>query len=119
MANEQYRFDFAEYNGKVPMIDFLESLSDKDAAKVLVYIEKLIELLNVNSMPNQKLSKYIDDGIFELRVTLKNVISRSFYFFMEDKNIIFTHGFIKKTQTTPSNEINKAIKIRNNYMSKI
>ena len=98
---------------------FLDSLNAKDKAKIKVYIDKLVELLNIAAFPNQKLSKYLRDGIFELRVNLKNTTSRNLYFFMSDKNIIFTHGFIKKTDKTPENEINKAIKIKEIYRNRI
>jgi phage-related protein len=37
---------------------------------------------------------------------------------MFSKNIIFTHGFIKKTGKTPNSEIEKAIKIKEYYRSK-
>ena len=54
----------------------------------------------------------MDDGIFELRVIFANRISRSFYFYESGKQIIFTHGFIKKKQKTPKSEIEKAKSIR-------
>ncbi|MBI5183020.1 MAG: type II toxin-antitoxin system RelE/ParE family toxin [Nitrospinae bacterium] len=56
--------------------------------------------------------KNIEDGIFELRVSLENRISRSFYFYEFEKQIIFTHGFIKKEQKTLKNEIERAKFIR-------
>jgi phage-related protein len=75
----------------------------------------LIELLNINQFPSQKLSKYIRDGIFELRVNLKNKTSRSLFFFMSERKIIFTHGFIKKTEKIPNSEIEQAIRIKEYY----
>ena len=81
-------------------------------------MDKLIELLSINTYPNQKLSSHIEDGIFELRVKLKNRISRSFFFFSINKMIIFTNGFIKKTIKTPRNEIDKAKRIRDYWRNK-
>ncbi|MEK7332727.1 MAG: type II toxin-antitoxin system RelE/ParE family toxin, partial [Nitrospirota bacterium] len=60
----------------------------------------------------ENLSKHLDNGIFELRVSFENRISRSFYFYEADKQIIFTHGFIKKEQKTPKSELEKAKIIR-------
>ncbi|MBI5681815.1 MAG: type II toxin-antitoxin system RelE/ParE family toxin [Deltaproteobacteria bacterium] len=108
----KFTYDFAEVNGKVAMLDFLDSLSIKERAKIFAYIEKLVELKNSGIQPKEKLSKHLEDGIFELRVSFENRISRSFYFYEAEKQIIFTHGFVKKEQKTPKNEIEKAKSIR-------
>ena len=71
--------------------------------------------LIIETFPKRKLSKYLKDGIFELRIKLLNTISRSLYFFIEGKTIIFTHGFIKKTEKTPNSEIEKAKFIKKLY----
>ena len=108
----KFTYDFAEINGKVPMIEFLDSLSIKERAKIFAYIEKLVELKNSGIQPKENLSKHLEDGIFELRVSFENRISRSFYFYESEKQIIFTHGFVKKKQKTPKSEIEKAKSIR-------
>lgn len=113
--NTEYRYDFASVDSKIPMIEFIESLNLKEQAKIKANIDKLVELLNQKNYPNEKLSKYLSDGIFELRVKFINRISRSFYFFMDDKMIIFTHGYIKKTEKTDSKEIEKAKQIKAAY----
>jgi phage-related protein len=108
-----YTYDFAEISGKIPMIEFLDSLAVKERAKIFANIEKLIELKSNGIAPKENLSKYLADGIFELRVSFDNRISRSLYFYESKRQIIFTHGFIKKAQKTPPGEIDKAIAIRN------
>ncbi|HPI21492.1 MAG TPA: type II toxin-antitoxin system RelE/ParE family toxin [Candidatus Kapabacteria bacterium] len=113
-----FDYDFAEYNGKTVMYDFLNELDEFDRAKIIANMDKLVELLSINPYPNQKLSSHIEDGIFELRVKLKNRISRSFFFFAIGKMIIFTNGFIKKTIKTPRNEIDKAKRIRDYWRNK-
>ena len=111
----KFTYDFAEVNGKVPMIEFLDSLSDKERAKIFAYIEKLVELKNSRMQPKENLSKHLEDGIFELRVSFENRILRSFYFYEAEKQIIFTHGFVKKEQKTPNNEIETAKAIRKSW----
>ncbi len=111
----EFTYNFAEYNNRVPMIDFINSLSEKEQAKIYLYIHKLIEFKNNNIKIPERLSKQITDGIFELRVDFENRISRNLYFYEHNKEIIFTNGFIKKTRTTPKSEISKAIKIKNYY----
>jgi len=110
-----FKFDFAKYNNTIPMIDFLESLSIKERALIYKNIEKLIEYKNRNFNLSNKFTKPLRDGIFELKVELKNKTSRSLYFYEKNQMIIFTHGFIKKTQKTPSKEIEKAKKIMEVY----
>jgi phage-related protein len=112
-----FKAKFASYNEKVPFQDFLESLTDNEKAEVLVAIDKLLELKNSNIRISSKLSKYLKEGIFELRVKHLTRISRSLYFFVKDQKLIFTNGFIKKSDKTPINEIEKALKIMNNYKS--
>ena len=53
-------------------------------------------------------SKYLEDGIFELRGKVGNNISRVMYFFYVGNRIILTNGFIKKTQKTPRKELELA-----------
>lgn len=108
----KFTYEFAKINGKVPMIEFLESLSIKERAKIFVYIDKLVELKSIGIQPKENLSKHVDDGIFELRVSFENRIARSFYFYESEKKIIFTHGFLKKSQKIPKNEIERAKSIR-------
>ena len=108
----KFTYDFAEINGRVPMIEFLDGLSLKERAKIFVYINKLVELKSSGIQPKENLSKYLDDGIFELRVSFENRISRSFYFYKSEKQIVFTHGIIKKSQRMPKAEIERAKSIR-------
>ena len=60
-------------------------------------------------------SKMLDDGIFEIRCTVGNNITRVVYIFYYEGKIILTNGFVKKTQKTPRKEIDKAESIRKQY----
>ena len=112
---KNFKFDFAKVNGSVPMIDFLESLSAKERALIYKNIQKLLEYKNNNFSLSDKFTKPLRDGIFELKVDLQNKTSRSLYFYEKDQMIIFTNGFIKKSQKTPQKEIEKALKIKEAY----
>ena len=105
-----YNIKFYESeNGKEPVKEFLESLDTKMKAKAL----REITLLRDNGRElREPHCKYIEKGIFELRIKFSSNISRIFYFFYVDNNIILTNGFIKKTQKTPQREIQKAIKYK-------
>ena len=112
MLMKKYSYDFAQYGDFVPMIDFLESLSIKERALIYKSMEKLIEFKSNNYSLSDKFSKPLEDGIFELKVELQNTTSRNLYFYEKDKMIVFTNGFIKKSQKTPRKEIEKAKMIR-------
>ena len=60
-------------------------------------------------------SKYLEDGIFELRIKFASDITRIFYFFFCNNKIVLTNGFVKKTTKTPANELKKAKKYKHEY----
>ena len=102
-------------NGKKPFDEFINDLDEKHRAKVLKNLKLLQMKGNMLGMP---FSKPLRDGIFELRTQYHDGISRVCYFFVYNKKIILTHGFIKKTEKTPNSEINKAIKYMNDYLAR-
>ena len=111
-AQPPYTYDFAKVDDKIPMIEFLDSLNVRERAKVFASIEKLIELKNAGLSPKENISKHLTNGIFEMRVGFENRIARALFFYQEDRKIIFSHGFVKKTQKTPVSEIQRTIAIR-------
>jgi len=80
-------------------------------------IDWVIGLVQVLEIIPSKFFRHIEgsEGIFEIRVMIRRNIFRMFYFFDEDKLIILLHGFQKKTQKTPKNEITKAKRLREEY----
>ena len=63
-------------------------------------------------------SKYLGDGIFELRVNFSSDTSRILYFFFSEGKIILTNGFMKKTQKIPRVEFEKALRYKNDYINR-
>jgi phage-related protein len=111
-------FDIEFYkttNDECPVQEFLDSLNHKMRVKILRIILLLEEHGNELREPY---SKSLGDEIFELRIKQGSNITRILYFFMIGKKIILTNGFIKKTQKTPQNEIDKAQKYRDDYMKR-
>ena len=62
-----------------------------------------------------KFVKYICDGLYKLRTEYNGNIYRVFFIFDEGKIVVLFNGFQKKTRNTPSNEIAKALKIKEEY----
>jgi len=90
---------------------FIEKLSPKELAK-LDYIISLLE--TSNRMP-VKFIRYIRDGLFELRMEYEGNNYRVFFIFDRNCMVIIFNGFQKKTEKTPENEINIAMKIKEAY----
>ena len=99
-------------DGSAPVEDFLDSLTPKMRNKAVRSLELLEEFGNKLREPN---SSPIGDGLFELRIKFSSDITRIFYFFYIGKKIVLTNGFIKKTQKTPSSEIELARKYKSDY----
>lgn len=100
-------------DGTVPVQDFLDSLSKGMKAKLL----QTISILGERGYGlREPYSKPLQDGIFELRAQFGGNISRVLYFFVIKGRAILTHGFIKKTQKTPQNEIERAKRYREDYL---
>ena len=55
------------------------------------------------------------DGLYEIRIEYQSNIYRVFCCFDKGKLIVLLNGFQKKTKKTPSNEIEKAMRIKNEY----
>lgn len=95
-----------------PVLEFINTLETKLRAKVFRDLSLLQEKGNNLRYPY---SEHLDDGIFELRTILGSNIVRNLYFFVVGQKIIVTHGFRKKTQKTPAQQIEKAKSIRDDY----
>jgi phage-related protein len=56
-------------------------------------------------------------GLYEVRVEVGSDIYRVFCFFDKGQLIILVNGFQKKTQKTPTNEIELAEKLKKQYFN--
>jgi len=98
--------------GKIPVYDFINELPLKIRAKAFASLKILSEYGNQLREPY---SKYIDNGIFELRIKFSTDITRIFYFFIQDNRIILTNGYIKKQNKLDRSEFDKAVKAKTDY----
>ncbi len=71
-------------------------------------------VISVQRIPT-KFFKHLEDGIYEIRIEVGSNIYRIFTFFDDNKLVILSHGFQKKTQKTPKKEIERAKKLRKDY----
>lgn len=103
-------------NGNSPIEEFLDSLTGKQAQKVL-WILQLVEELDV--VPRQYFKKLADsEGVWEVRIQFGNDIFRLLGFFESGTLLILTNGFAKKTQKTPPQEIALAVRRKEEYLTR-
>jgi phage-related protein len=93
--------------------DFFVLLNDKVKSKIIWTLELIEE---IEKVPETYL-KHIENtnGLYEVRIQKGNDIYRIFCFFDKGNLIILTNGFQKKTQKTPRKEIDKALRIKQEY----
>jgi phage-related protein len=57
------------------------------------------------------------DALYEIRIQFGSDIFRIFCFFDKEQLVVLANGFQKKTQKTPQKEIDKALKIKEEYFN--
>jgi len=103
-------------NGISPVEEFLDSLTGKQAQKVL-WVLRLVEELDV--VPRQYFKKLVDsEGVWEVRIQFGNDIFRLLGFFDGGALLILTNGFAKKTQKTPPQEIALAVRRKEEHLAR-
>lgn len=106
---------YEKTDGTEPAKDFVLSLDKKMQAKMY----KTIKMLEDNGYAlREPYSKSLNDGIFELRAKVGSDISRVMYFFVVGNRAVLTNGFIKKTQKTPTKEIERAKRYRKDFLER-
>jgi phage-related protein len=93
--------------------DFYKELDLKVKEKV----KHVLELIKqVDRVPEKFLAPMTGyDGLFEVKIEYQSNIYRIFCCFDEGKLIILFNGFQKKTQKTPKNELEKAMRLKKEY----
>ena len=105
---------FKTDTGNEPVRDWLKELS-RDDCKVIG-----TDILTVQyAWPVGKpLVDHLGDGLWEVRSRLDNRLARTL-FAMVDQEIVLLHGFIKKQQKTPADELELAKKRKKQYLQNL
>ena len=96
-------------------LDFYKKQPDAVQRK----IEWTLQLLEVTQQVPEKYFKHMEGtkGLYEVRVEVGNNIFRIFSFFDKGNLIVLGNAFQKKSQKTPRQELEKAIKIMEEYQN--
>ena len=98
-------------NGRRPAEEFFEELDDKTLAKIYKLIERLESEGRLLFPHARKLEGY--KGLWEIRLLSKMGAVRIFYVYWERETVLLVSGFVKKSQKTPTRELERAI----NYLA--
>jgi len=96
---------------------YFEDFLAKQPEKVQNKIYKILEVVAFQQQIPTRYIKHMEgtDGLYETRFSLGSNIWRVFCFFDEGRLIILLNGFQKKTQKTPKNEVDLALKLKKEY----
>ena len=97
--------------------DYFFDFFDKQTENVKKKIDWTLLLVKELPIIPDKFFKQIagTEGLYEIRVKVGNNIYRIFSFFDKGNLVVIANGFQKKTQKTPLNEIERALRIKNEY----
>ena len=99
--------------------NYFKSFFNAQTERVKEKINYVLYLISVAERIPGKFFKYLEgtDGLFEIRIEFESNIYRIFCCFDEGNLVILFNGFQKKSQKTPRNELDKAIRIKQEYFS--
>jgi phage-related protein len=86
----------------------LEALPEDMQAR-FVYISRLIEEFGLEKVREPHV-KHLTGRLWEMRLKGRDGISRAIYVTATGRRVVVVRAFIKKTQTTPRNELELAMK---------
>ena len=100
--------------------NYFDNFYQKQNAKVRDKIDYVIYLLMHLDRVPEKFLKHIEGqkGLYELRIEAGSNIFRVFCCFDKDKIVVLLNGFQKKSQKTPADELQLAVKLMNEYLNK-
>lgn len=91
--------------------DFLNEIPSKERVK----IARSLSLLKEEHRIPRHFIEYVRDGIYEFRVTSGGNEYRIFFIYDGDMIVVLFNAFKKKTRKTPNREIDKAIRLKQEY----
>ena len=103
-------------NKRIPIEEFLDTLSDKQVEKVL-WVLRLIKQLDRIPIDYFKKLENTND-IWEVRAGSGNNEFRLLGFWYKSSFIVLTNGFRKKSQKTPKSEIELAERRKKDFIQR-
>jgi phage-related protein len=102
---------YYDKDGKSVAYDYFVETTEKLQDKFFILIKRMGDFGKIN---DKKKFRNEGDGIYAFKPQPDRYLS----FFTDNKKIIVTNGFVKKTDKLPKNEKNLAIKYRQDYFER-
>ena len=109
IAGRSYAIFTISNGGRCIVRDFIKALNTSDQKKIVALLKRTAE--HGTPKNTEKFDSIQGTSLWEF----KSFQIRIFCFFNKSKMIILTHGFIKKKQKTPKQEIEKALRLMKEY----
>jgi len=109
----EMKIEFFKKGNISPIIEFLDSLQEKERAKVLRNIE-LLKQFGLNA--GGSFIEPIGEGLFSLRTVFSGVNIRLLFFTVVGNQVVILSGFKKKTNKIPKREIDIAKERKKEYL---
>jgi len=91
--------------------EFRELVSKLSTKEKNVLLAKITTIADHGPLRNEEKFRHEGEGIYAIK---QNQI-RVYCFFEQDRMVVLTHGFIKKSKKADPKQLSKAIKIREEY----
>lgn len=91
--------------------DFIKTLSPNEVNK----IRRALDLFKVEDKLPRHFIKFFRDGLYEFRINYGNNEFRIFFIYDGNTVVILFNAFRKKTQRIPEREIEKALRLKEEY----
>jgi len=99
--------------------NYFDEFFNSQTRKVQEKIDYVLFLITIADRIPKKFFEHLTgtDGLYEIRIEFESNIYRIFCCFDEGKLVVLFNGFQKKSQKTPQKEIDKALKIKQEYFN--
>ncbi len=89
----------------------MEKLSSQEREKIM----RALLLFETEDRIPRHYIKFVRDGIYEFRVSYGNKEFRIFFIYNGDTIVVLFNCYTKKTEKAPKREIDKAIRLKEEY----
>lgn len=97
--------------------DHFQQFYGQQPVKVQRKVDQVLFLIGHMERVPEKFLKHVEGvaGLYEIRVLYRHYACRIFCFFSRGGQLILLNGFLKKSAKTPAQELQRAIRLMNEY----
>lgn len=107
---------YCDHDGSAPVLDWLDSLAQRDRRAYLKCREVIGRLALMGHELRRPTADLLQDGVYELRAKVGSVNYRVLYFFHGRDVAVLAHGLTKE-KAIPKADLARAIQRKKTFMS--